>query len=108
MLHSERINCQPFMSGNIRISTSLFPNETKKEKAHKCLKPKLRNYLQNRFKRFVINQEDLNCQFSVWRNEPTSESVKLQFVIGLFNLQKRERVSILVLHFRNLKNSLFK
>ncbi|KAB7494780.1 hypothetical protein Anas_12955 [Armadillidium nasatum] len=93
MLHSERINCQPFMSGNIRISTSLFPNgrqiaetsffllelkifieETKKEKAHKCLKPKLRNYQQNRVKRFVINQENLNYQSSVWRNEPTSES----------------------------------
>ncbi|KAB7502318.1 hypothetical protein Anas_11785 [Armadillidium nasatum] len=26
MLHSERTNCQPFISGNIRISTSLFPN----------------------------------------------------------------------------------
>ncbi|RXG52400.1 hypothetical protein Avbf_16854 [Armadillidium vulgare] len=67
-----------------------------KEKAHKCLKPKLRNYLQNRFKRFQINQEDLNYQSSVWRNEPTSDSVKFQFSIGLFNLQKRERVSILV------------
>ncbi|KAB7497048.1 hypothetical protein Anas_01562 [Armadillidium nasatum] len=47
---------------------------TKKEKAHKCLKPKLRNYQQNRVKRFVINQENLNYQSSVWRNEPTSES----------------------------------
>ncbi|KAB7497050.1 hypothetical protein Anas_01561 [Armadillidium nasatum] len=41
--------------------------QTKKEKAHKCLKPKLRNYQQNRVKRFVINQENLNYQSSVWR-----------------------------------------
>ncbi|KAB7493776.1 hypothetical protein Anas_14740 [Armadillidium nasatum] len=49
-------------------SLPFWIQNTKKEKAHKCLKPKLRNYQQNRVKRFV----------------------KLQFVIGLFNLQNRE------------------